>query len=70
MTDGVETFSGHTYAQRPRAFIWQGERQQVEVVLAQARSPKGRWFRVRTSDGRQFELNYDEASDAWQISPA
>lgn len=70
MAEIVETHAGYTYAQRPRAFHWQGERWEVETVLAQARRPEGRWFRVRTADARAFELIYHEAEDAWRIWPA
>lgn len=63
----VECHSGHTYAQEPRAFAWEGERQVVAQVLDRWRLPVGPAFRVRTTAGQHFELRYDEAEDQWHI---
>jgi len=72
-TDGspgvVECHSGHTYAQEPRAFAWEGERQVVDQVLDRWRLPAGPAFRVRTAAGQLFDLRYDEAEDQWHIRP-
>lgn len=72
-TDGlggrVECHSGHTYAQEPRAFAWQGQRQVVAQVLDRWRLPAGPAFRVRTVAGQIFDLHYDEAEDLWHIRP-
>ncbi len=65
----VECYSGHTYAERPTAFVWQGRRYQVERVLQQWRSPDGPGFRLLTTDGGQFELTYDENQDEWSLHP-
>ena len=62
----VEGHSGHTYAQRPRAFAWQGERLEVEEVISSSHSPEGKRFRVRAS-GRRFDLLYDPGEDSWTI---
>ncbi len=61
----VECYSGHTYAQRPRAFTWQGRRYQVQEVERTWRTPQGPHFRVRTQEDSVFELTYDEWTDAW-----
>lgn len=63
----VECHSGYTYAQRPVAIHWRGERLQIESIEAQWRIPGGRRFRVRTTDGRVFELFYGELYDEWRI---
>lgn len=68
----VECYSGHTFAERPTAFVWRGHRYQVERVVKQWRSPRGPGFRLCTSGGGQFELIYDEVQDEWslkEISP-
>lgn len=65
--DSVECHSGFTYAEKPLAFIWQGERRLISEILAQSRTPQGRWFRVITMDRQVFELFYNEEFDAWQI---
>lgn len=63
----VECHSGHTYADRPTALRWQGQRLLVAEIEARWRIPDGRRFRVRTEDDRRFELFYAERSDEWRI---
>jgi hypothetical protein len=68
MIEPVECRSEITYAERPTAVNWQGQRLLVSEVLASWRVPEGVRFRVRTEDERVFELVYDEASDIWLVS--
>jgi hypothetical protein len=63
----VECYSGHTYAQEPRAFVWHGQRQVVQAVEMAWRTPEGTHFLVRTEESNSFELVYDEAEDVWSI---
>jgi len=63
----VECYSGHTYAQEPRAFVWQGHRYQVVRVERRWRTPEGPVFRVEAQSGDFFELWYNEHSDRWLI---
>jgi hypothetical protein len=63
----VECRSGHTYAQRPLAFWWQEERLEVEAVESEWRTPMGKAFRVRCTNRKHFELEYNEQEDNWQI---
>jgi len=64
----VECYSGHSYAQEPRAFTWRGERRAVAAVERVWRTPSGRHFWVRTPDDERFELAYDELADAWALT--
>ncbi len=66
-TDIVECHSGYTYAERPIALIWEGDRLEVDEIEARWRIPGGLRFRVRTVDGRVFELFYGELYDEWRI---
>lgn len=66
----VECHSGYAYAERPVAFLWEGNRLEIEAIEAQWRIPDGKRFRVRTQDGRIFELFYDELCDEWRVNPA
>jgi hypothetical protein len=66
----VTCYSGHSYAQEPRAFTWRGERREVTAVERTWRTPAGSHFLVRTSDGARFELAYDERADAWRLDRA
>ncbi len=63
----VECYSGQTYAQEPRAVVWQGHRDEVEEVVARWRLPEGPAFRVRTRAGFLLDLHYDEGQDRWII---
>lgn len=79
--DIVECHSEFAYAERPVALTWEGQRLEVDEILAAWRLPEGRRFRVRTlrhalsgsqcnaRDPLLFELTYREADDAWQIQP-
>lgn len=64
----VECYSGLSYAERPIAVRWQGQRLVVEEVLRSWRTPQGPGFDVVTVDGRKFRLSYDEQSDTWQVT--
>ncbi len=63
----VECHSEYTYAERPTALRWDGERLAIEAVEDSWRIPGGRKFRVRVEDGRTFELFYGELYDEWRI---
>ena len=63
----VECYSGHTYAQEPRAFVWQGRRCQVTRVERRWRAPEGPAFCVQVQSGDSFELWYNERADRWTI---
>ncbi len=70
MTDLVECHSEHTYAQRPVAFYWEGQRQEIKQVESEWRKPGGICFRVLTEEGSRFVLCYDELKDDWGVQPA
>ena len=63
----VECRSEGNYADRPVALYWQGQRLEIRSILAEWRTPEGKYFRVSAEDDQTFELIYNEASDAWQI---
>ncbi len=65
----VECHAGYAYPERPIAFLWQGERLEVDRVEAEWRTPDGKHFRVRTRDGRRFTLFYREFVSEWEINP-
>src|SRR5512138_1919660 len=69
MSDIVECHSDYTYPERPVAFGWEGRRLEVAQILHEWRSPSGKGFRVRTIEGQEFELLYQEAANEWQIRP-
>lgn len=65
----VECLSSATYAQRPLAFTWQGQRLIIEEVLSEWRRPGENCFRVRTTTGQVFDLIWNENADGWHIQP-
>ena len=69
MDEQVECHSGYRYAEKPRAFIWQGERLLVEQILQAWRSPSGPRFKILTRGQQVFELAYDEHTGRWDIQP-
>lgn len=64
----VECYSGYTYAQEPRAVVWQGQRFEVEAVEARWRTAEGPAFRVRVQPEKVFELRYHELQDRWSLA--
>jgi len=63
----VECYSGHTYAQEPRAFTWQGRRWLVAAVERAWRTPEGPCFVVRVEGDARFRLLYCEHLDQWRM---
>jgi hypothetical protein len=63
----VECYSGHTYAQEPRAVVWQGRRSLVTHVEGHWRTPEGPVFRVCLDSGERLELRYSELEDRWAV---
>lgn len=64
----VECLSGHTYAERPIALWWDGERLNIVEIEARWRIPGGCRFRVQAENGQFFDLCYVELQDEWQVS--
>jgi hypothetical protein len=72
----VECYSGHTYAQEPRAFEWEGRRYRVERVVKRWRTPTGPGFRVEVASisnlqspmSNLFDLTYLESADQWTMT--
>ena len=67
LTGPVECYSGSHYAERPLAFSWEGQRQEITVIEAEWRTPDGHCFQVRTRAGVRFLLAYNESSDDWRV---
>jgi len=65
----VECHSGASYGEEPRAFQWQGIRNEVEQILIRWRNPMQRVFVIRNQLGERFRLTYDELEDEWTIEP-
>ncbi len=63
----VNCYSGHTYAERPVPFLWQGTEYEVVEVERAWQEPGEKHFRVRTKDNKLFSLCYNEAEKEWSL---
>jgi len=63
----VNCYSGHTYAERPVSFQWQGIEYEVEEIEKSWQEPGERHFQVRTQDNKLFKLWYNEGKRQWSI---
>ncbi len=63
----VKCYSGHTYAERPVSFVWEGVEYEVAEIEKAWLEPGERHFKVRTRDNRFFQLCYNEISKRWSV---
>ena len=64
----VKCYSGHTYAEEPRSFRWEGVEYEVDKVERAWREPGERHFLVRTGDNKFFQLCYNNVKDLWTVT--
>ena len=64
----VSCYSGHTYAEEPRSFEWQGVAYEVDEIEKTWQEPGERHFQVRTGDNKLFKLCYNEVEKQWSIT--
>ena len=63
----VNCYSGQTYAERPRSFLWEGREYEVEEIERAWQEPGERHFQVRTRDNKLFRLCYNEVEKQWSL---
>lgn len=64
----VNCYSGHTYAERPKSFQWQGIEYEVREIERTWQEPEGKYFQVRTRENKLFQLCYNETEDYWSLT--
>jgi len=64
----VNCYSGHTYAERPKSFLWQGIEYEVEEIESAWQEPDARYFHVRTGENKFFRLCYNETEKQWSLT--
>ena len=64
----VRCYSGHTYAERPESFRWQGVDYKITGIERTWQEPGEKYFRVRVGDNKLFRLCYNESSGRWSIT--
>lgn len=63
----VNCYSGHTYAEEPRSFVWEGVEYEVEKIEKAWQEPGKKYFQVRTKENKLFRLCYNETEDQWSL---
>jgi len=63
----VSCYSGHTYAERPTSFEWEGTGYEVDEIEKAWQEPGEKYFQVRTKDNQLFQLCYNETNKQWSI---
>ena len=63
----VSCYSGHTYAERPESFQWQGIEYEVREIERAWQEPGEKHFQVRTRDNKLFHLCYNETEKEWSL---
>ena len=63
----VNCYSGHTYAEEPRSFLWEGIEYEVGKIEKAWQEPGRRHFQVHTRDNKMFQLCYDETEKQWSL---
>jgi len=61
----VKCYSGHTYAERPKSFLWEGMEYEIEELERVWQEPGERHFQLRTRDNKLFHLWYNEWQKQW-----
>ena len=64
----VNCYSGHTYAEEPRSFQWQGIEYEIEEIERAWLEPGERHFQARTRDNKRFRLCYNETKREWSAT--
>ena len=63
----VNCYSGHTYAEELRSFLWEGIEYEVEKLEKSWQEPGKRCFKVHTKDDKLFQLCYNEIEKQWSL---
>jgi len=63
----VNCYSGHTYAEEPRSFLWEGIEYEIQEIEKAWQEPGKRYFRVRTEGNKPFQLCYSEVGKQWSL---
>jgi len=63
----VSCYSGHTYAERPTSFEWEGTEYEVEEIEKAWQEPGEKYFQARAKDNKLFQLCYNETEKQWSI---
>jgi hypothetical protein len=69
----VTCHSGHSYADRPTSFVWNGELYEISEIEREWLEPGEKYFIVQAAgaktpqDEKRFEICYDTREDIWRL---
>jgi hypothetical protein len=63
----VEAYSGYKANERPLRFDLDERTYEIAAVEDRWQDPNAEYFKVRTVDGKQYLLRYDEHTDEWTL---
>ena len=63
----VNCYSGHTYAERPKSFLWEGIEYEVNKIERAWQERGEKHFQIRTKDNKLFNLCYNETEKEWSL---
>ena len=63
----VDGYSGHRANERPRQFTVDEDVYEIAAIEDQWRSPGAIFFKVRSTEGKEYLLRYDERKDEWTL---
>ena len=63
----VKCYSGHTYAEEPRSFVWEGVAYEVVAIEKSWQEPGERHFLVKTGGNKTFQICYNESKEQWSL---
>ncbi len=61
----VQSYSGYRAEQRPQSLFIDGIIHEVAEILKAWVEPERRYFKVKTKDGMEFLIHYDEVEHRW-----
>ena len=64
----VDCYSGTSYAERPKALIWQGQKIKVTQIFSSRFTPGSKVFEVILENGWTLTLQYIIQADHWTAS--
>jgi len=65
----IECKAGYSACDYPMAVFLQGQRREVQAILAEWRDPQGKHYRLLLEGGQHVQLHFLEEND-WQIQMA
>ncbi len=63
----VRCLSGYRADERPISFLLDGVDTEIRSILASWREPGYQYFKIKTKDGRVYEIRHHEYEDFWQM---